>query len=299
MHNLPLMPLLCGDNLPDQHGAVEVPAPHRLSAVHPQAVGATATSSTRSTKAGSRARPTIRSCPIRRRRRRPGASSIAACCRNVLGGAFCPGARGQLDHAQPVDLLGAVPHQGRPLGVELPGDRRAGEHRRPACRSDYTFNVENPLSQDNNFDVGLQPGDMTKYMAVPWQADFNECTTNPTDVTYADWNIHLSGQRARHPHEARNRKVVRHHVVAGASPAAIRAGRLGQPERQGRTTCGLNWSSGVPQTNAGDLKMVTEWENLALHHPQPATSRPRRRARHLPISPARRATSASSRTSGG
>jgi hypothetical protein len=23
---------------------------------------------------------------------------------------------------------------------------------------DYTFNVENPLSQDNNFDVGLQPG---------------------------------------------------------------------------------------------------------------------------------------------
>ena len=24
----------------------------------------------------------------------------------------------------------------------------------------------------------------------------------------------------------------------------------------------LNWSSGVQQTNAGDLKMVTEWEKL-------------------------------------
>ena len=53
---------------------------------------------------------------------------------------------------------------------------------------DYTFNVETPLSQDSNFAVGLQPGDVTKYSAVPWQADFNECTTNPNDVTYADWN---------------------------------------------------------------------------------------------------------------
>jgi hypothetical protein len=26
-------------------------------------------------------------------------------------------------------------------------------------------------------------------MAVPWQSDFNECTTNPNDVTYADWNL--------------------------------------------------------------------------------------------------------------
>ena len=25
--------------------------------------------------------------------------------------------------------------------------------------------------------------------AVPWQSDFNECTTNPNDVTYADWNV--------------------------------------------------------------------------------------------------------------
>ena len=30
----------------------------------------------------------------------------------------------------------------------------------------------------------------------------------------------------------------------------------------------LNWSSGVQQTNAGDLKMVTEWEVPPVHHPQ-------------------------------
>ncbi len=79
LHNLPLMPMLNGDNLPDQHRAVQVPAPHRLHALHPQAVGAAATSSTRSTKAGCRARPTRRICRIRPRRPRPGAGSMPAC----------------------------------------------------------------------------------------------------------------------------------------------------------------------------------------------------------------------------
>jgi hypothetical protein len=39
--------------------------------------------------------------------------------------------------------------------------------------ADYTFNVENPLSQDSDFVTGLQPGDVTKYSALPWQTDFN------------------------------------------------------------------------------------------------------------------------------
>ena len=175
--------------LPDQHRAVEVPAPDRLSAVHSQAMGATAASSTRSTKAGCKDPPYNPFEPYPTTPPKTGRGLDRGVLSNALGGAFCPGARGQLDHAQPVDLLGAVSHQGGPLGVELPGDRRAGEHRHRHRSMDYTFNVENPLSQDNNFDVGLQPGDMTKYMALPWQADFNECTTNPTDVTYADWNI--------------------------------------------------------------------------------------------------------------
>ena len=55
--------------------------------------------------------------------------------------------------------------------------------------ADYTFNVQNPLNQDSDFVTGLQPGDVTKYSGLPWQTDFNECTTNPTDVTYADWNV--------------------------------------------------------------------------------------------------------------
>lgn len=32
---------------------------------------------------------------------------------------------------------------------------------------------------DNNYSAGLEPGDIIKYMAQPWQADFNECSIQP------------------------------------------------------------------------------------------------------------------------
>jgi hypothetical protein len=34
-----------------------------------------------------------------------------------------------------------------------------------------------PLSLGFDPKLGLEPGDMTRYMALPWQADFNECAT--------------------------------------------------------------------------------------------------------------------------
>jgi hypothetical protein len=34
-----------------------------------------------------------------------------------------------------------------------------------------------PLSLDFDSVAGLEPGDLTRYMAVPWQADFNDCST--------------------------------------------------------------------------------------------------------------------------
>ena len=30
----------------------------------------------------------------------------------------------------------------------------------------------------------MQPGDLTKYSGIPWQSDFNECSTQMIDVTY-------------------------------------------------------------------------------------------------------------------
>ncbi|MFZ2725968.1 MAG: LodA/GoxA family CTQ-dependent oxidase [Methylococcaceae bacterium] len=42
--------------------------------------------------------------------------------------------------------------------------------------------VENgSLSLDFNPKRGMEPGDITRYMAVPWQADFNECSSQPID----------------------------------------------------------------------------------------------------------------------
>jgi hypothetical protein len=32
---------------------------------------------------------------------------------------------------------------------------------------------------DNDYSAGLEPGDIIKYMAQPWQADFNECSAQP------------------------------------------------------------------------------------------------------------------------
>jgi hypothetical protein len=37
--------------------------------------------------------------------------------------------------------------------------------------------VPAPLSLGFDPAVGLEPGDLTRYMALPWQADFNECAT--------------------------------------------------------------------------------------------------------------------------
>ena len=40
---------------------------------------------------------------------------------------------------------------------------------------------------DNDYSAGLEPGDITKYMAQPWQADFNECSLQPIDGTDYWW----------------------------------------------------------------------------------------------------------------
>lgn len=38
---------------------------------------------------------------------------------------------------------------------------------------------QGPLGLDFAPERGMEPGDLTRYMAVPWQADFNECSSQP------------------------------------------------------------------------------------------------------------------------
>lgn len=45
------------------------------------------------------------------------------------------------------------------------------------------FVIHGPLSLDFNPARGMEPGDVTRYMAVPWQADFNECSFQDSQAT--------------------------------------------------------------------------------------------------------------------
>lgn len=47
--------------------------------------------------------------------------------------------------------------------------------------------VEPPLSLGQNLADGLEPGDLSKYMACPWQADFNECSSQQIGERYLWW----------------------------------------------------------------------------------------------------------------
>ncbi len=47
--------------------------------------------------------------------------------------------------------------------------------------------VSYPLSLGWQPEAGLEPGDVTKFMAIPWQADFNECSAQPVDGRTVWW----------------------------------------------------------------------------------------------------------------
>jgi hypothetical protein len=85
----------------------------------------------------------------------PGEALDRAALENCVGGAFSPGiemtwiSRNPLIYAEPFRL----------------------KHRK---------DVRPPLSLGMNLEAGLEPGDVSKFMALPWQADFNECSAEQT-----------------------------------------------------------------------------------------------------------------------
>ncbi len=182
---------------------------------------------------------------------------------NLLGGAFCPGGEAGWILRNPAIYR-------EPYRIKADPDfstfqltaAQANANRGQLPETDYLSYASVALSQDSDFDRGLQPGDVTKAMALPWQADFNECTTQDINVTYEEWNRidPASDHDSLMKREERvwetlwwpaHRPLQTFEVVAwkDGKPAGYRA---------------LDWSRGVPQTNAGDLKMVTEWWRLAF-----------------------------------
>jgi hypothetical protein len=179
---------------------------------------------------------------------------------NLLGGAFYPGGevcwivRNPSAYKEPYRLK-ADPD------FYAFGQTAANANASAVSEQLYLAATGVALSQDSNLARGLQPGDLTKYSALPWQADFNECTSQNIDITYELWNV-VRPASERDPWLERelktwdtlwwpaHRPLQTYEVVSldGGTPAY----RF------------LYWARGVPQTLAGDLKMVTEWARLGF-----------------------------------
>ena len=181
---------------------------------------------------------------------------------NLLGGAFCPGA--ELSWIIRDPSLWREPYRikadaGFYNFAQSPAQANANSGTIPEY--DYAAYGGNDLSFDTDFDTGMQPGDLTKYSGIPWQSDFNECSTQMIDVTYEMWN-------AIYPASENNTLMAREQRVW--ETLWWPAHRPMQTNEVVSVTDGkpvikwLDWTPGVPQTKAGDLKMVTEWWRLSF-----------------------------------
>ncbi len=101
------------------------------------------------------------------------------------------------------------------------------------------MDVTAPLSLGQDFSRGLEPGDSCKYMALPWQADFNECSGELVGHRFAYW---WPVQRPDYVYDRARR-----------APAASALDRLGQrPERPDYLEF------------ADDTDMVRHWSQLGF-----------------------------------
>lgn len=258
LHNLPLMPLLCGDN------PLTNIAPSKFLRLTDTMLfilkqWADGNFINEIEEGWLKSPPYTPFLPYPTKPPKTGRGLDNGVMSNVLGGAFCPGGEACWIMRNPAIYW-------EPYRIKA--DRSVSDFLMSAAQAntglgidaDYTFNVENSLSQDSNFMVGLQPGDVTKYSAVPWQSDFNECTTNPNDVTYADWNVNYPDSENDEELRRQTKVVVTmwwpaHRPLQYAEVTSI---------ANGPNYVWTNWTKGVPQTHAGDLKMVTEWAKLGF-----------------------------------
>jgi hypothetical protein len=259
LHNLPLMPLLCGDNpltnvVPSKFLRL---TEYQLFILKQWADGRFVDE----INEGWLKRPPYTPfLPYPTTPPRTGRELDRGVLAGVLGGAFCPGGeatwimRNPSIYWEPYRFKADRTLSGFLLTA-------AQENTGTGIDQDYTFNVGNALSQDSDFAAGLQPGDVTKYSALPWQVDFNECTTNVNDVTYADWNL-LYPESENDERLEKNRK--QWETMWWPAHRPLQYMEVVSVSGTNASYLWTNWTKGVPQTNQGDLKMVTEWARLGF-----------------------------------
>jgi hypothetical protein len=194
---------------------------------------------------------------------------------NVLGGSFCPGAELGWIMRNPAIYLEPYRVKADPAFYSFQTTAaQANANRASPADLDESFDIGSPLNQDDDFDQGMQPGDLTKHMSVPWQSDFNECSTQTIDVTYELWNQIFPSSEGDSLMQ-REQKVWEtlwwpaHRPLQGYELSVV----AGKPSYEW-----VDWSLGIPQTKAGDLEMVTQWSGLGFvllnPYAKPADLRP-------------------------
>ncbi|MDX1366740.1 LodA/GoxA family CTQ-dependent oxidase [Pseudomonas sp.] len=108
---------------------------------------------------------------------------------NCLGGRFSPGidltfiVRDPALYVQNWQTSGTGPFRIQPKAL----DYSTAEATQPFLSAGYTPNIQNnPLTDTNPVDTnpgspGLEPGDASKFMALPWHTDYNSCATHQPD----------------------------------------------------------------------------------------------------------------------
>jgi hypothetical protein len=85
---------------------------------------------------------------------------------NCVGGAFCPG----------IEMTWIC--RNTTIYMPLPANPSLSDAFR-IRHKDVSGGLTLTNGADNDYSAGLEPGDIIKYMAQPWQADFNECSIEP------------------------------------------------------------------------------------------------------------------------
>jgi hypothetical protein len=103
-------------------------------------------------------------------------------------------------------------------------------------------------------------------MALPWQADFNECSIQDINITYQEWN-------RIYPDSDGDSLMKREQQVWDTLwwPAhrPMQTWEISSITNGSPSYIWVDWSRGIPQTNAGDLRMVTEWWKLGFVRQNP------------------------------
>jgi L-lysine epsilon oxidase-like protein len=95
-----------------------------------------------------------------------GVAHDQASLENCVGGAFCPG----------IEMTWLS--RSTTIYLPLPANPSMSDAFR-IRHKDVSGGLTLTNGADNDYSAGLEPGDIIKYMAQPWQADFNECSTQP------------------------------------------------------------------------------------------------------------------------